>query len=51
MTRTLERFFGDRMTFSVMSAFVNQTKTYHRFSDMADDVVNVRMFSVSRTRS
>ena len=34
MTRTLERFFGDRMTFSVMSAFVNQTKTYHRFSDM-----------------
>jgi hypothetical protein len=34
MTRTLELFFGDRMTFSVMSAFVNQTKTYHRFSDM-----------------
>ena len=44
MTRTLERFFGDRMTFSVMSAFVNQTKTYHRFSDMADDVVNVRIY-------
>jgi hypothetical protein len=44
MTRTLERLFGDKMTFSVMSAFVNQTKTYYRFSDMADDVVNVRIY-------
>jgi hypothetical protein len=44
MTRTLERFFGDRMTFSVMSTFAKQTKTYHRFSDMADDVVNVRIY-------
>jgi hypothetical protein len=44
MTRTLEHFFGDEMTFSVMSAFVNQTKTYQRFSDMADDVVNVRIY-------
>jgi hypothetical protein len=40
MTRTLERFFGNKMTFSVISTFVNQTKTYHRFSDMADDVVS-----------
>lgn len=44
MTRILERFFGNEMTFSVTSAFVNQTKTYHRFSDMADDVVNVRIY-------
>jgi len=51
MTRTLERFFGDRMTFSVMSAFVNQTKTYHRFSDMADDVVNVRIYQGIHFRS
>jgi hypothetical protein len=51
MTRTLERFFGERMTFSVMSAFVNQTKTYHRFSDMADDVVNVRIYQGIHFRS
>jgi hypothetical protein len=44
MTRTLERFFGNKMTFSVFSAFVNQTKTYQHFSDMADDVVNVRIY-------
>jgi len=44
MTRTLERFFGNKMTFSVTSAFVNQTKTYQRFSDMADDVVDVRIY-------
>jgi len=44
MTRTLERFFGNEMTFSVISTFVNQTKTYHRFSDMAEDVVNVRIY-------
>lgn len=44
MTRTLERFFGNKMTFSVTSAFVNQTKTYQSFSDMADDVVNVRIY-------
>lgn len=44
MTRTLERFFGNKMTSKVMSAFVNQTKTYHHFSDMADDVVNVRIY-------
>jgi hypothetical protein len=46
MTRTLERYFGNKMTFSVTSTFVNpaQTKTYQRFSDMADDVVNVRIY-------
>ncbi len=44
MTRTLERFFGDKVSFSVMSTPVNKTKTYHRFSDMADDVVEVRIY-------
>jgi hypothetical protein len=44
MTRTLERIFGNKMTFSVHSNFVDQTKTYQRFSDMADDVVNVRIY-------
>jgi hypothetical protein len=44
MTRTLERFFGDKVTFSVMSTPVNKTKTYQRFSDMADDVVDVRIY-------
>jgi len=44
MTRTLERLFGNKMTFSVTSNFVNQTKTYQRFSDIADDVVNVRIY-------
>ena len=44
MTRTLERYFGNKMTFSVTSTFVNQMKTYQRFSHMADDVVNVRVY-------
>jgi hypothetical protein len=45
ITRTLRNFFGrDRFTFSVTSAAVNQTRTYQRFTDMADDVVNVRVY-------
>ena len=44
MTRTLARYFGDKMTFSVTSTPVGQTKTYQRFSDMADDVVDVRVY-------
>ena len=44
MTRTLELFFGDKVTFTVTSTPVNKSKTYHRFSDMADDVVNVRIY-------
>jgi hypothetical protein len=44
MTRTLELFFGDKLTFSVFSATANVTKTYHRFSEMADDVVDVRIY-------
>lgn len=51
MTRTLKRFFGDKVTFSVMSAFTNETKTYSRFSDMADDVVNVRIYQGIHFRS
>ena len=51
MTRTLERFFGDRMTFTVTSTPVNQTKTYDRFSDMADDVVDVRIYQGIHFRS
>ena len=34
-----------------MSAFVNQTKTYQPFSDMADDVVNVRIYQGIHFRS
>jgi hypothetical protein len=44
MTRTLERLFGNKFTFTVTSTPVNQSKTYHRFSDMADDVVVVRIY-------
>jgi hypothetical protein len=44
MTRTLEHLFGDKTTFSVTSAAVNKTITYNRFSDMADDVENVRVY-------
>lgn len=44
MTRTLQHLFGNNMNFSVTSAFVKQTKTYQHFSDMADDVVNVRIY-------
>ena len=43
-TRTLRHFFGNEFTFSVMSAAVNQTRTYHRVTDMASDVVNVRIY-------
>jgi len=51
MTRTLEHYFGDRTTFSVFSTPVNQTKTYQRFSDMADDVVDVRIYQGIHFRS
>jgi hypothetical protein len=51
MTRTLELLLGDRTTFTVASTFVNQTKTYHRFSDMADDVVDVRIYQGIHFRS
>lgn len=51
MTRTLEHIFGDKTTFSVFSTPVNVTKTYERFSDMADDVVDVRIYQGIHFRS
>jgi hypothetical protein len=48
VTRTLALFFGtDHMTFSVATtnaAAPQQTRTYNRFSDAAEDVVNVRVY-------
>jgi len=44
ITRTLERLLGDKTTFSVFSTPANRTITYDRFSDMADDVVDVRIY-------
>jgi hypothetical protein len=48
MTRTLSLFFRrDRMTFEVTSLAplaVQKTRTYHRFSDAAQDVVDARVY-------
>lgn len=48
MTRTLSLFFGkDRMTFEVTSLAplaIQKTRTYHRFSDAAQDVVDARVY-------
>jgi hypothetical protein len=48
-TRTLALFFGrDEMTFAMTTtnaASPQQTRTYHRFSDVATDVVNAFRFS------
>jgi hypothetical protein len=44
MTRTLENLLGNSTTFTVFSTPANVTKTYEHFSDMADDVVNVRIY-------
>src|SRR5262249_5722170 len=47
-TRTLALFFGtDYMTFSMTTtnaASPQQARIYHRFSDVADDVVNARIY-------
>jgi hypothetical protein len=47
-TRMLALFFGtDQMTFSMATtnaASPEQTRTYHRFSDVAADVVNARVY-------
>jgi len=51
MTRTLELYFGDRTTFTVFSTPANTTKTYHRFSDVAADVVDVRIYQGIHFRS
>jgi len=44
MTRVLERLLGDKTEFAVFSTPANTTITYSRFSDMADDVVVVRIY-------
>lgn len=48
MTRTLALFFGrDKMTFEVTSLapqVVQKTRTYNRFSEAADDVVDARIY-------
>jgi hypothetical protein len=51
MTRTLELMFGDKTTFTVTSTPANTSKTYERFSDMADDVVDVRIYQGIHFRS
>ncbi len=47
-TRTLHHFFGtDQLTFSLTSntpQAIQKTRTYDRFSDAADDVVNARIY-------
>lgn len=49
MTRTLEQFFGtDRVTFEVTSVAplaLRKTRTYRRFSDAAQDMVNARVYA------
>jgi hypothetical protein len=50
MTKSLEHFFEtDMMTFSVTTTntgpTAQDTRTYHRFSDAAEDVVNARVYS------
>jgi hypothetical protein len=44
MIRILQHFFGDRFTFSVTSTATPRTRTYHRLSEMANDMVNVRIY-------
>jgi hypothetical protein len=48
LTRTLELFFGtDHITFTVFSQHplaVPNTRTYHRFSDLSRDTVDVRIY-------
>jgi hypothetical protein len=51
MTRVLEHLFGDKTEFNVSSTPAGVTKTYQRFSDMADDVVFVRILQGIHFRS
>jgi hypothetical protein len=47
VTHILALFFTNKLTFSVTTTnplAVQTTRTYHRFSDAADDVVNVRIY-------
>ena len=44
-TRALELLFGDKYDFVVTSLIAGTTPIqYHRFSEMADDVVDVRVY-------
>ena len=46
-TRTLELFFGtDHITFTLFSQhpLADPTRTYHRFSDLSWDTVDVRIY-------
>ena len=54
MTRVLEHLFGDKTEFHVTSATIatpRNDKTYQRFSDMAQDVVDVRIYQGIHFRS
>jgi hypothetical protein len=51
MTRVLEHLFRDKTEFSVFSTPAGVPKTYERFSDMADDVVLVRILQGIHFRS
>jgi hypothetical protein len=44
MTRVLELLFGDKTEFDVSSLVSGTTTRYQRFSDMAQDVVDVRIY-------
>ena len=50
MTRTLSHLFGDKLTFTAINV-LNQTMTYHRFSDLAQDMVDVRVYQGIHFRS
>jgi hypothetical protein len=43
-TRTLALLLGDKTTFIVTNVPRNETKTYERFSDLASDIVDVRIY-------
>jgi hypothetical protein len=46
MTRVLSHYFGDTLTFDVRTAVpqaIVKTRTYERFSDVADDMVEARI--------
>ena len=42
--RILELLLGDDITFTVFSTPANTNRIYHHFSDVPDDVVDVRVY-------
>ena len=50
-TRTLALLFGDQTPYTLTSTPMNQTKTYERFSDQAQDMVDVRIYQGIHFRS